>query len=152
MQVYRLAKQAYSVLDGEGARLYGGRWNSPGHAVVYTAGSRALALLELLVHTELDTMPSGMVLLTVEVPERIVVEELRPLPRAWHRLPAPPACHKAGDLWVASGRSAVLAVPSVVIHKEHNYLINPGHPDSRAIKVVKREPFSFDTRLFGESS
>jgi len=152
MHVYRLAKREYSALDGEGARLYGGRWNSAGHAMVYTAGSQSLALLELLVHTELDMMPNNMVLMTVNIPDDITIETLKPLPRGWRRLPAPAGCHRAGDEWLRSGRTAILAVPSVVVPEEHNYLINPQHPQSGLIKVVKREPFAFDPRLFNQSA
>ncbi|MEO6046919.1 MAG: RES family NAD+ phosphorylase [Candidatus Kapaibacterium sp.] len=151
MYGWRLAKAKYQVLDGEGARLYGGRWNSRGNPVVYLAGSVSLALLELLVHTDLDIMPSDILLLKIEIPDNAMVEELNPVPKNWRQIPAPPACQKAGDDWIISGRSAVLSVPSIVIPEERNYLLNPRHPDSGRIIIIEKNQFSFDPRLFGRS-
>jgi RES domain-containing protein len=109
-----------------------------------------LAVLEKLVHLDPDLVPVGQVAMEIEVSDALV-EMLPPrkLPRHWRRLPAPAATQRLGDAWVAAGTSAVLAVPSVIVPGELNFLINPAHPAAARIRVVARRPFSFDPRLFG---
>jgi RES domain-containing protein len=147
MRVWRLAKDAFAPLDGEGGRLYGGRWNSPGLAMVYTAAHLSLAVVELLVHMDPDLVPSDLRAFEIDIPDDLIVEPLDPLPRRWHNTPAPAACQRFGDEWLLSRRSVVLAVPSVVIRSERNYLLNPNHPDMNKIRVVDSFRFTFDSRL-----
>ena len=54
MRVWRLThrKWALSAFDGQGAYLFGGRWNPKGVRCVYTSTSSALAVLEVLVHMD----------------------------------------------------------------------------------------------------
>jgi RES domain-containing protein len=141
----RLARTAF---DGEGARLEGGRWNSPGMPVVYTSASAALAALEILVHLGRGSVLDSYVLISCVFEERLVTE-LDPgrLPDDWRTYPAPAALQSIGDEWLASGSSVVLRVPSVVVATEANYLLNPRHPDFRAIRVHSPQPFVFDPRL-----
>jgi RES domain-containing protein len=141
----RHATQAFS---GEGARLYGGRWNSPGVRVVYTAGSRALAALELLVHLDSPRILKRFVLCRVEFEERLV-RELEPakIPDDWRAYPPPRSTQAIGDTWVMEAGSAVLRAPSVIVAQEWNYLLNPGHPDFRKIQIRELMPFDFDPRL-----
>ena len=82
MIVYRLAKAAFTALDGEGARLFGGRWNSPGRPMIYTAASPSLAVLEVLVHLDLpiDLMPDDYRLLAIEIPDDAPIERLDQAP------------------------------------------------------------------------
>lgn len=148
MRVWRLAGRGRTAFDGEGARLYGGRWNHPGVAVVYTAESLALAVLELFVHLSPRDAP-GLVAIPADVPEQVRVERLDPreLPRDWRATPAPPALADLGTAWARGGASAVLAVPSAIVPRETNYLLNPAHPDFRRPRIGRPEPFSLDPRM-----
>jgi RES domain-containing protein len=148
MRVWRIARSAYPALDGEGARIAGGRWNSKGIPVVYTAGSRALAMLEVLVWTDPADVPKDYEMKEIVVPEGITVEGVTPheLPPDW-RKPRNTACRAVGDAWASAGRSLVLQVPSALIPEEPNFLINPRHPAAADVRVVVSRPFSFDPRL-----
>lgn len=152
LRVWRLckAKHAGTPLDGEGARLYGGRWNPPGTALVYASSSLALAQLELLVHLDRADAPADMVAVELEIPGRTTVEAIDPasLPRHWRRHPAPSALAKIGAEWAASLRTVALRVPSAIVPREFNCLLNPAHRDIGRITVVAREKVVFDDRLF----
>ena len=151
MQVYRLVKARYaaSALDGSGAKTFGGRWNSPGTAVIYAAESIALAALELLVHLGQGEVLGSYRLFTLEVPDALTLTlDDSALPSDWRADPAPRSTAAVGDRWVASGRSAALLVPSTVIPQSHNSLLNPAHPGFAAIVASAVEaPFGFDPRL-----
>jgi RES domain-containing protein len=148
--VWRLARLAHVKLDGEGARLAGGRWNSRGRAAVYTSSRLSLAALELLVHTDVVLVPPDLVACEIEVPDDIAIDsiELTELPNDW-RLPGHLGCRAIGDKWLDEGQTAVLRVPSAVVPEEWNYLINPRHRAARSIEIVRRRRFSFDARLLG---
>jgi len=150
MIVWRLARLAHPKLDGEGARLAGGRWNSRGRAAVYASSRLSLAALELLVHTDVPLVPADLVAFEVEIPDTLEIESvaLADLPKDW-RLPGHPGCRAIGDTWLAEERTAVLRVPSAVVPEESNYIINPGHRAAKAIQVVGRRKFAFDSRLLG---
>jgi RES domain-containing protein len=141
------ARHAATAFSGEGARLYGGRWNSPGVTVVYASESRALAALENLVHLN-PPVTFQYVAIPVEF-DGSWVETIarRALPADWTDEPPPPSTKAIGDLWVNEGRSAVLVVPSVIVPGEANFLLNPGHRDFRKIRIGKAERFAFDPRL-----
>ncbi len=146
-QAWRIVKEkhAATAFNGEGARLYGGRWNSAGTSVVYASGSKALATLESLVHLNPPVF-FKYVVVPVEFDEALV-EEAATLPANWRDQPAPASTKAIGDLWVKQTRSAVLELPSVIIPGEANFLLNPAHPDFKKIAIGKPEPFSFDSRL-----
>ena len=150
MQVWRLVKTRYasSAFDGEGARLYGARWNSPGSRVAYASMNSALAVLEVLVHMTAGTALSGYSLLTATLPDELV-EDLAEsaLPMGWSASPVPPEAQAIGDAWVRSTRSLALRVPSVIVRGSFNVLINPAHPDFGQFAVDSVEPFDFDPRL-----
>jgi RES domain-containing protein len=141
-------RHAAQAFNGEGARLFGGRWNSPGVAVVYAAGSRALAALELLVHLDSPRVLKTFVLCRVEFDEGMT-RTLEPgeIPKNWRADPVPRSTQAAGDAWIKEGGSAVLRVPSVIVPEEWNYLLNPKHPDFSKIQVRQPSPFDFDPRL-----
>jgi RES domain-containing protein len=141
----RFAAQAF---DGEGARLNGGRWNSVGVRMVYTAGSISLAVLELVVHLEnTDVLPSYS-LCAVHFDDAVVTSLDRSLlPANWGDSPGSPELLMIGDAWVAGRSSAVLEVPSAVVESENNYLINPGHPDFKSLTIDPSRPFRLDPRL-----
>lgn len=147
LQAWRIvkAKHAASAFSGEGARLYGGRWNSAGVSLVYTSATRALAALESMVHLNPPVLFSYAII-PVEF-DAALVEKIPALPPGWNAMPAPPATRLLGDAWARESRSAVLEVPSVIIPSEPNYLLNPAHPDFKAVTIGAPEPFSFDPRL-----
>jgi RES domain-containing protein len=144
-RVYRVCRATHWRLDGEGAKQVGGRWNSPGHAVVYMAESISLAVLENLVHMSNADFPVGYVSVSALIPDELRVlteDEIREdLPNAGPR--------ELGDHWVGSLASAVLRVRSAVIPKEFNFLLNPRHPEFSKISADPVAPFVFDERLFG---
>jgi RES domain-containing protein len=142
------ARHAANAFDGEGARLEGGRWNSPGTPMVYTSESAALAALEMLVHLGRGSI-LGAYVLTVCTFEDDLVERLdsNRLPDNWRSYPAPPELQMIGDEWVIAGTSVVLQVPSAVIADDANYLLNPRHRDFAAVRVLRPQPFAFDPRL-----
>jgi RES domain-containing protein len=141
--VHRLAKAAYTALDGEGARLHGGRWNSAGRPMIYAAASPSLAVLEVLVHLDLpvELMPDDYRMLAIEVPDDAATEALA-------QTPATDAdCQALGDDFLNRGQALVLLVPSVVVRQERNALINVRHPAMVSVRTVSDEPFGFDRRL-----
>ena len=148
---YRLVKRKYqdTAFDGEGARLYGGRWNSPGRACVYVASSESLALLEIMVHLESYRLLDAYALLRLTLPTvSILSVGVEDLPDNWQEAPAPSETAELGDGWLTSGQSLALALPSVVAPREFNYMLNPGHPLFDPI-VAAAEPLPFkpDPRL-----
>ena len=149
MLVWRICREGQQELDGEGARLYGGRWNSEGVPVLYTSSTLALAALEFLVHADIEDVPDDLVALAIEVPDDAGAKTVavNDLPGDWNQLPDHPACAKIGDEWVAEGTALLLRVPSAVVPEESNLLINPGHPRAGDVVVVSMRPFAFDRRL-----
>ncbi|MPZ21055.1 MAG: RES domain-containing protein [Luteitalea sp.] len=148
MTTYRIVKTkwAASAFDGEGARRDGGRWNSVGTPMVYTAESRSLAALEVLVN--LEGPARGYSIVRCSFPDTLVVTIGRSnLPPDWQQSPAPPALAALGDAWVARASSVVLAVPSAVIPEEVNHLLNPTHPDFDKVTIYPPEPHVYDERL-----
>lgn len=147
---WRIVKSSYAsqAFDGEGARVLGGRWNSPGQRVVYTSQSAALATLEILVHLGSASALASWVLIGCRIPEALItVADRAGFPKHWRRFPAPAELQRIGNDWIMSGASAVLEVPSAIIEMEHTYLLNPEHKDFRKIEVQPPVPFSFDIRL-----
>ncbi len=134
-------------LSGTGARLYGGRWNSVGKPVVYLASSRALAVLEVLVHLPATLIPSNYCLVTLDAPDDVFKIVLNTLPPNWQEFPEPGILKTMGDQFIASNKHLLCSVPSAIVKEEHNYLLNPAHPKFLKVKVVSKEPFSFDERL-----
>lgn len=151
MRVWRITRQRYAQLDGEGARLNGGRWNSEGVAAVYTSETLALAALEYLVHVDVEDVPADLCVLKLVIPDDAPLEDvlLGDLPSDWNKVEDHPACTARGDQWARKGAALVLRVPSAVIPTEHNYLLNPKHPLMEKVRTVSVETFAFDRRLLG---
>ncbi len=150
MTGWRIIKRKHDAhaFEGEGARLYGGRWNSPGRAVVYAAESIALAALELLVHVRETSVLYAYSVHAVHFADRhVMTVKPRSLPATWRHSPAPHALASIGDAWLRDGTSVVLRVPSAVIPMETNYLINPLHPDFSSLTTEGPLDFDFDPRL-----
>jgi len=149
---WRLAKTRYAatVFDGEGARIYGGRWNSPGIRVAYASESLALATLEVLANLQIVRTLSAYSVCRAHFDEKLVVSvDPGSLPANWREYPAPPELQALGDTWIDGGQSLVMKVPSVIIPTESNYLINPAHPKFSSLTIDPPEPFVRDPRLLG---
>lgn len=141
------ATHAARAFSGEGAQRTGGRWNSPGVPVVYASEHKSLAVLEMLVHLD-PWDPVRYLTFQLEFAETLV--ERWPadrLPSGWREEMPARATRLLGDAWARSSRTAILAVPSVIIPEETNYVLNPAHPDFKKITIGKPAPFTFDPRL-----
>jgi RES domain-containing protein len=151
MLVWRLVKTKHvaTAFDGAGAKRVGGRWNSPGVGVVYTADSPSTAALEILAQDyPARAFTLHWSLLTATVADELVeTVDVTTLPADWAATPWPPALPALGDGWVAERRSLVLAVPSAVVPRQHNYVINPDHPARKALRISGPERFTFDARI-----
>ncbi|MBC7946431.1 MAG: RES family NAD+ phosphorylase [Chitinophagaceae bacterium] len=148
MIVYRFAAAKYSRdISGEGSRLFGGRWNSKGNAVLYTSITISLSLLEMLIHSSSYDEIKANVLVTIDVPElhpgKIPVAGLT---KNWQS--DIDYCRYIGDAFITEKQSLLLKVPSVIVPEEHNLLINPAHPAFKKVKVLSAKKFAFDTRMF----
>jgi RES domain-containing protein len=148
-QAWRIVKKKHAAdaFSGKGAANSGGRWNSRGVPVVYTSISKSLAALENLVH-----LNPPVIFKYVAIPiqfDDALIEQFLPkkLPPDWWVEPPSLSSQGIGDVWVREARSAVLAVPSVIISGELNLVLNPAHPDFKQIIIGKPEPFAFDPRL-----
>ena len=151
MRVYRIADRRHPIRDGTGAALLGGRWNSPGHAAIYGSLSSACAMLDILAHAGIGRIPGTQQIVIAEVPdEDALVErhEQASLPDGWDAEDSG-AARQFGDDWLASRRSLVLLVPSVVARLEFNAVVNPAHPDFSRVRVGAPEAVVWDRRLFG---
>ncbi len=141
--------QAAAAFDGEGARLYGGRWNSVGVPMVYASEHQSLAALEIRIHIDRTAKRQLYKCFAFQFDEQLMdVFRVGGLPKDWMQEPPPPSLQQLGDNWANSRASVILAVPSVIIPKELNYLINPKHPDFARLKIGKPADFAFDQRLF----
>jgi RES domain-containing protein len=149
-RAWRILKTRFAAdaFRGEGARLYGGRWNSTGVAMVYTASSVSLATLELLVHLDSSTILPSYSICPVDFDDSLMeVVDPAVLPLDWQQSPPPTSLQVIGDEWISRLSSVVLRVPSAVIASENNYLINPAHKDFKKLSIGNMKPFSFDSRL-----
>jgi RES domain-containing protein len=140
MLAWRLCREPYADLSGDGARRYGGRWNSPGRPLVYAASTAALAVLEVRVHLDIppDLLPEDYTLLTIDLDDLAAdtVEDLPADPRAF------------GDAWLIASRTPVLRVPSMIVPESPNLLLNPRHPEAGAARIAGQRRFAFDRRLW----
>ncbi|MEO1340710.1 MAG: RES family NAD+ phosphorylase [Cyanobacteria bacterium J06635_13] len=151
--LYRIRKaKRIDDLSGEGARLYGGRWNIKGTPVLYTSDSTALATLETLVHTPLNLMPKNLSIVTLELADNLDLLKINreELPKKWWIDPAPLELAQIGQAWVKKQSSVALVVPSSVTPtgEGRNYILNPRHPDFTKVKIVKVSAYNYDERLF----
>ncbi len=151
---YRLVapKWASTALSGEGARLYGGRWNSPGRPMVYLSMSRALSALEQLVHLPTpESRRIPRVILTVKIPTELIGGEFWP-EEGWRDDPPGKGSTDQGDDWLLAASTVGVFTPSAIIPEEKNLLLNPLHPDFQKVVIIETKPFSFDPRLLSEKS
>ncbi|MET3980709.1 RES domain-containing protein [Mucilaginibacter sp. UYP25] len=149
MILYRISNCNYiKDLNGTGARLYGGRWNSEGKSMVYLASSRALAVLEVLVHLPPLLLPDNFCIAEIEAPEHsILTLDVKALPANWQDASSPAELKTLGNQFIKETNYLMMKVPSSVVPEEYNYLLNPWHPDIKKVSIVSTHPFSFDDRL-----
>ena len=147
MRAWRIGNHA--TLDGGGGLRASARWHSKGRLIVYCAPNPATALLEMLVHCELEAgdLPLQYQLLKIDIPDDIPYETvaLDSLPVDWRRNSS--VTRRMGDAWLISGRTALLTVPSALVPETDNMLINPLHPDSGWIRIIGSQPCKLDERL-----
>ncbi|MGB6688094.1 MAG: RES family NAD+ phosphorylase [Terracidiphilus sp.] len=152
MRIWRICRATYAAdaFSGEGARRFGGRWNSRGVPMVYASTSLALAAVELFVHLEPSQSPSDLVFLSAALPDGEPARTLQPadLPQGWWTEKALLATRELGDAWIRGSSSLALRVPSVPIRSEWNVLVNPIHPRIGELKIDPPQPFVFDARMF----
>ncbi|MDM5180143.1 RES family NAD+ phosphorylase [Massilia sp. DJPM01] len=152
--VWRIAVEAptYTAddLSGTGAKISGGRWNSKGTPLVYSASNIALATIETVHYLSNGGLPFNRYLVRIDIPEIVweARQVLAPLPGGWDAIPAGLSARNAGDGWVASGTTALLLVPSVIVPDEYNVLINPRHRDAAAITATTIKRWIYDPRFF----
>ena len=149
MKVYRIGRSRYANdLTGEGARLFGGRWNNKGVPCLYTSASRSLALLEYSVNVNLDDVPRALTMAIIDIPDssiKIIPEA--ELPGNWKHSPAPKETKDFGSALFRKEKYSIFRIPSTVVPEEFNYLLNPLHIDSSSFKLVDFQDFIFDVRI-----
>jgi RES domain-containing protein len=151
MWFWRICRKKYAAAaaSGEGARLYGGRWNSRGVRVIYASTSLALAAMETFVNLEPNLRPADLVSIEGEIPDGLENGKLDidALPGGWHGTRNETLRH-FGDVWIEAGGSVALLVPSAAVRGEWNILLNPAHSGFARINFKQPEPFAFDLRMF----
>lgn len=149
MIVYRISRKQYrNDLSGTGAKMVGGRWNSPGLAILYTTRNISLSLLELMVHTDSDQFSGEFSLISIEIPDKYfgATIDYRKLKRGWYDDEA--GTQFIGDSFGRNGIDLCMQVPSVLVPEESNILINPVHAAMQYVTIVSQRDFSPDKRLF----
>jgi RES domain-containing protein len=151
MEVYRITQQEFAEdLTGNGARLFGGRWNSEGFFALYVSSSRSLALLETLAHTPAKMLDVRVYhLIALSVPENMLTQKVsvKNLLPGWDAPDTRPFTKKIGDTFLSNKRNLMLEVPSVIMPEEINFVINPLHQDMKQVKVINKRRIYFDNRI-----
>jgi RES domain-containing protein len=151
MHIWRICRARFAgeAFSGNGARRFGGRWNTPGVPMVYASSSLALAAIELFVHLEPNLQPDDLVSIEATLPEGEPAQRLRPddLPPGWWTDDCDPL-QAIGDRWIHEASSLALKVPSAALRMEWNVLVNPLHPAIAEIRIEEPQPFHFDARMF----
>jgi RES domain-containing protein len=140
---------AFAIYDAEGARLYPGRWNTLTSPIIYTCEHYSTALLEKLVHANL-VMPANQHFIAITIPNGVSYEIFQTAAHPGWDSRNESVCKNFGQRWCEEKRSALLIVPSIPARLEHNFLINPAHPDAKAITHTLPEPVWWDDRLYGQ--
>ncbi len=149
MEVFRIVKKDFA------ANLYASgranRWNVDDQFVIYTGGSRSLSTLELIVHKNAiePTFKYQVMIISIADEEELFTSVLQAdLSKSWRTMTAYPELQNIGSKWYQSNQSLVLKVPSAVITKEYNYIINTRHADFAAkVSLVRSEDYFWDNRL-----
>ncbi len=150
-RAWRIVKKNHAdhAFDGEGTRRYGSRWTSPGISVAFASETLSLAVLEVLVHLQSAEPLTDYVTFAIDYSENLVEElDMAKVPRDCRDFPAPPALKALGNEWVRRASSVMLRVPSAVVAKEHNLVINPAHADFAKLHLKGPAPLDVDSRVF----
>jgi RES domain-containing protein len=149
MKLYRVGRAKYAHdITGEGARLFGGRWNHKLTGCLYTSESRALAVLEYTVNVNIDEIPRALCITTIEVPETSIIElHEKNLPGNWKEVPAPSSTKELGTKLLQEAKALIIKVPSTIIPNEYNFLINPRHPEIDTVRIEGVVDFVYDVRI-----
>lgn len=152
MHAWRIAKKQFA-LDrmGSGAQQYGGRWNTPGIAVIYAGMTAEISAMEKLVHTG-DLLPADLVLVRFDLPEEISLYyrcNSVDLPVGWDARPGSTAAADFGNAFVNAGVYLGMIVPSAAMPEAENMIINPNHSAFANVEMAIVRPFEFDSRLRG---
>jgi len=149
MRCFRIGDSRFPLFDPTGARMHGGRWNSPGQSVIYAAETYAGAILEILVHTNLSRLPRTHASISIEIPDDLAMERIETHQVSGWDAPDQIVSRAFGDRWIQEKRTAVFLVPALVTRgHERNVLLNPSHPAFSRIQHSGPEPVIFDERLF----
>jgi RES domain-containing protein len=149
MLVYRVGRTKHANdLSGEGAKIYGGRWNHKSVPCLYTSESRALALLEYTVNINIEDIPRALSITAIEIPadEIFIVNEAL-LPGNWKEVPAPFSTKEFGTHLIQTSKKSIIKIPSSVITEEYNYIINPIGIKSKGLKIVEIRDLIYDVRI-----
>lgn len=149
-KLWRVVKRTHAstAFDGKAAQRFGGRWNSPGWRAVYASATKSLAVLEVLAHVDVGRPLPRLVAFAFDVDEALVETlAVARLPRNWRTARGAEATQRLGDEWLRSGRTVALAVPSVIVPEERNYVLNPVHPSFARMRFGRPVPFLLDPRL-----
>lgn len=151
MELYRITQEIYcDDLTGNGAKIFGGRWNSEGLQALYTASSRSLALLETLAHTPAKILQlKSYILVTLFVPDTVPSQaiDFKELPERWDASDIHPFTQKAGDNFLLQNNNLLLSAPSVLMPEENIFVLNPLHSDMKKVKIVQKREIRFDHRM-----
>ena len=151
MKIFRLAKKKYADdLSGIGAELTSGRWNNKGTRIIYTSDSRALCTAEIAVHMPVGLIPKDYYLITLEIPDNISIKQIdsKLLAKNWMNFPYSNITQDIGKNFISKGDFLIIKVPSAVVQGDYNYLINPNHREFGKVRLICKERFNFDERLF----
>jgi len=150
MIIYRIAKEKYLTdFSGEGARLFGGRWNKRGSNMLYFSESLSLCVLEILVHLDYKYLENDFGYIAVEVPDNSNIDvDVRTLSPNWRVNPPQLYTQDFGSKWLEANKSLVLKVPSAVLPLQSNILLNPNHKLFKKIKIIKKGKLNIDSRVF----
>jgi RES domain-containing protein len=150
LRLYRLTKSSFlHDLSGEGARLYGGRWNRKGDAMLYFSEHLSLCVLELLTRIDYEFITKEYSFIEAEVPSSSIVNFSKPesVSKIWRANPPASFTQDFGSAWIAESASLGMSVPSAVLPSELNILINPKHQLISKLKVIKSSPLDLDSRV-----
>ncbi len=147
IKVYRIVgkNRIDSAFDGEGSRVYGGRWNNKGISAVYTSDSLALSSLETIIHLPTYDLLENYVYFRISLDTKMVYDS--PTPVGWDERPNSSIARSIGDEWVTKNTSPAMKVPSILVPESYNFIINIHHPDYSDIRIDYPKPLIFDSRL-----
>ncbi len=149
MLVYRIASPKFiEDLSGTGAKQYGGRWNNKGIKMMYFAESRAMAVMEVLVHLRPAVIDQDFSLAVFEIPDdNVLTIDVKELPKNWKEETAIEMLKRIGDQFIKDNQYLVMKVPSVIVEEEYNIVLNPNHTQSAKVRLIGKRVFRFDRRF-----